>query len=365
LGAVVLLGSLLAACGGDDDPASTATPVTPTPTTAAAVGASANLAAIKQYAVTKAGEMKGGTAPLAQAAAEYYDRVSAADFDYRAAYDADPEGMRALLDGFKTHWLAASTAYEQNEGIVAGVPTLSYYDVWIDAGPSGADDPAGALDWQLELPNGEVLDKPGNFMTHLTEPAIWGTVDEFVGLRVDLDGDGVQELGEVLPEANRFTASTAGLDKATAEMTASIQGWEPTLQDAFTALAVMIPTMSEYFEQWKHSVFISGQENAQETAFVAVSRLLDISGILGGLDLAYAQLGPAVATSDPALDGQIQQGFDDLVGYVADLYAQEQGGTQFTPEQADLFGTEAQDRATRLVGQVTQAAALLGVQIAE
>ena len=37
---------------------------------------------------------------------------------------------------------------------VAGVPSLAYYDVWIDAGPSGEDDPANALDVSVELPDG-------------------------------------------------------------------------------------------------------------------------------------------------------------------------------------------------------------------
>ena len=53
---------------------------------------------------------------------------------------------------------------------------------------------------------------------------------------------------------------------------AAIDAWEPTLEDAFMALVTMIPTMNEYFEQWKLSAFIQGDE-FQETAFVAVSRL--------------------------------------------------------------------------------------------
>jgi hypothetical protein len=50
---------------------------------------------------------------------------------------------------------------------------------------------------------------------------------------------------------------------------------------------------------------------------------------------------------------------------VQDLYDQEQAGTVFTPEEADLFGSEAQDQATALSGQAAQAAALVGAQIAE
>jgi hypothetical protein len=260
--------------------------------------------------------------------------------------------------------MTANVHYELNEGIVAGVPSLAYYDTWLDAGPSGAEDPAEALDWQLELPDGRVLEKPGNFFHHLTEPILWGTQPDFVGLAVDLDGDGQQEFGETLPEANVFLAAATGLDEATAELDQALAGWEPTPEDAFTALVTMIPTMNEYFEQWKLSVFVSGQASTQEN-FVAVSRLLDITGILNGLDVTYDNIKPTVTQTNPALSNQIDSGLDTLVAYVNDLYQQEQQGKQFTPEDADMLGSKAQDDATALAGQVAQAAALLSVEIAE
>ena len=48
----------------------------------------------------------------------------------------------------------------------------------------------------------------------------------------------------------------------------------------------MTPTMSEYFEAWKNSRFVAG-EQATEKAFVVASRLQDITDILGGLVLIY------------------------------------------------------------------------------
>jgi hypothetical protein len=179
---------------------------------------------------------------------------------------------------------------------------------------------------------------------------------------VDLDGDGTQELGEVLPEANLIVAGARVLDEATDQMIAAIDEWEPTLEDAFTALTTMIPTMNELFEQWKLSTFVSGDASTQAT-FVANSRLLDVGSILNGLDVTYDAIGPEVSAADPALHAQIDAGFVDLLGFVDDLYAQEQAGTHFTPEQADLFGSEAQDRATRLVGEISQAIALLGITV--
>ena len=326
--------------------------------------ADADLAAVKQYTLEQAQKMKAGSVALAASAQTYYDLLESHNFDYQAAWAADPTTLTQLVTDIKAHWLTASTHYELDEGIIAGVPSLAYYDVWIDAGPSAEEAPAEALEWTLTLPDGRELPSPGNFFHSLLEPAIWGTRDDFGGLAVDLNGDGATQLGEALPDANLLLAAAQGLDSATSEMIAAVEGWQPTLSDAFTALAVMIPTMNEYFEQWKLSAFVAG-ESSEEAAFIGTSRLFDINGILSGLDFTYDSLAARVQTVDPALHDQINNGFADLRGYVGDLYGQEQAGTRFSAEQADLFGTEAQTKATALSGQVSQAAALLDIEIAE
>ena len=84
-----------------------------------------------------------------------------------------------------------------------------------------------------------------------------------------MDGDRVISVGEALPEANMLLGATQGLDAATIEMQAAIDAWNPTLEDALTALVTMIPTMNEYFEQWKESIFVTGSDSEQES-FIAV-----------------------------------------------------------------------------------------------
>lgn len=362
---MVLVSAFVAACGGDDEPDPTATPE-PTPTAEpAAAGEQVNLAAIKEFSLGHATAMKSATEQLAATADRYYTLVSGAGFDYEGALEQNPAELPGLVVAARQQWVDASTEYEVNEGIIAGVPSLAYFDVLIDAGPSGEEDPAEALDWELELPDGTVLESPGNLFHSLLEPTLWGTRDEFTGAEADLDGDGEISFDDVLPDANVLKGAADGLDEATAEMEQAVTDWEPTLQDVFTAQVTMIPTMNEYFAQWKNSVFVAGAENADETAFVGLSRLFDINGILTGLNITYKEMSPAVAEADLALDTQIAGGFTALVEYVNDLYEKEQSGEQFTPEQADLFGTEAQDQATALAGQVSQAAALLGVEITE
>lgn len=326
--------------------------------------AEANLAAVKDYALENARLMKQATGEYARIAEDYFTMIEEADFDYQTAWDSRQAELADLLTDAKARWLDANLYYELDEGIVAGVPSLAYYDTWIDAGPTGEEDPAEALEWELELPDGRVLENPGNFFHNITEPALYGTKEEFTSLAVDLNDNGEVELGEALPEANVLVAGARGLDEATAELNQAIEDWEPTLEDAFTAMVVMVPTMNEYFEQWKLSAYVVGTA-AQQENFVAVSRLFDIQGILNGLDVTYDNVSPLVAEADADLDAQIDSGFADLIGYVTSLYNQEQAGANFSAEEADLFGTEAQDRATALAGQISQAAALLNIEIAE
>ena len=328
--------------------------------------AAIDLDAVKSYALENAAQMQVATAALADVSQRYYDLVQGAakaDGDpYARIWDENQAEVHALVVEARELWLEASTYYELDEGIVAGVPSLAHFDVWIDAGPPGSEDPEEALQWQLGLPDGRVLESPGNFFHNLLEPTLWGTIPEFTGLKVDLDGDGEIAVGEALPEANMLLGATQGLDDATLEMQAAIQDWDPTLEDALTALVTMIPTMNEYFEQWKESVFVSGTASEAES-FIAVSRLLDIKGILAGLSFTYDNIATLVSDSDSQLDQQIRTDFDTLIAYVDDLYAQEQGGVQFSPEEADLFGTEAQDLATALAALVAQAASDLNISL--
>ena len=344
-------------------------PAAPQSSGESAVSAPAvDLNAVKEYALENAAIMQTATASLADVAQDYYDLVQQArennpDADpYEQLWADSQDEISALVMQARDLWLDASTYYELDEGIVAGVPSLAHYDVWIDAGPPASEAPDEALEWQLELPDGRVLDSPGNFFHNLLEPTLWGTNPEFTGLPVDMDGDGAIGVGEALPEAAMLLGATQGLNEATIEMQAAIEAWEPTLEDALTALVTMVPTMNEYFEQWKESVYVTGSDSEQQS-FIAVSRLLDIKGILAGLSFTYDNIAPLVSDNDSQLDQQIRTDFDALIAYVDDLFTQEQDGVQFSPEEADLFGTEAQDLATALAALVAQAASDLNITL--
>jgi Imelysin len=356
----------LAACGGSsDDAAQPAAPAQPAQPAAPATTA-ADLTAVKDYLLEHTGQLTGFTADFAADAQRYYDLAEAANFDYEALWQSSAAEVGELVEHMKEDWVEGNPYYERMEGIVAGTPSLAEYDVIIDAGSSAAEDPASAVPFDLTLPDGRVLEQPGNFY-NLTEGALWGTLPEALAAEVpstptDLDGDGTVEFGEVLPDAAFLNVAATEFQNAANDLAAAAEAWQPADSDAFTALVVMVPTMSEYFGQWKESRFVAGDSSSAES-FNVVSRLSDIRDIITGLQVVYSGVGPLVANVDEAQSNQTGRELDELGAFIGDLYDQEQSGDRFTPEEADTLGSEAQDRATAIAGQVSQAAAELGISI--
>jgi Imelysin len=356
-----LVAAALTACGGDDEPA-VAEDTAASATTTAATASSAQLD-VRDYVLEHSGLLTGFTAAFEEDAKAYHDLAAQADFDYLQLWSDSGEEVAALLERMKADWIAGNPYYERMEGPVAGTPSLAEYDVILDAGSSAAEDPESAVPFDLALADGTTLQQPGNLF-NLTEGALWGTVPDGLpqSTPADLDGDGTEEFGEVLPDAPFLLAAAETFDKYAGELATAADGWQPTESDAFTALVVMVPTMSEYFGQWKESRFVLGAESEAES-FNVVSRLSDINDILTGLEVIFAGVEDRLAAVDPEQAEQTGRELADLRAFVEDLYSRESSGERFEPEQADVLGTEAQERATAIAGQVSQAAAELGVTI--
>ncbi|MFZ6026286.1 MAG: imelysin family protein [Chloroflexota bacterium] len=335
--------------------------IQPTPT--AAQSGQTDLAGIKTYLLDKTAALKLDAAALQAAAARYYQLAETAGFDYAALWQNQPAGAAQAIADARSAWMRASPAYEQVEGIVAGVPMLRAYDVILDAGASGAEDPQNAVPFDLHLADGRTFEQPGNLFGVL-ESALWGTEPAFKAAEADLDGNGRQDFGEALPDAHLLLAAADSLAAYIVELENAAQAWRPSKSDAFTALVVMIPTMNEYFNSWKSSRFVSGAASTQRD-FVAISRLADMQDILGSLQVVYRGIRPLADDADAAQAGQIEDGLADLKAFIADIHTQEKTGRRFSPEDADLLGAEAQNRATALAGQVAQVAAQLQIPIHE
>ncbi len=320
-----------------------------------------SLRPVKSYLLKHTAQLSGFTKEFRAVANRYYAAAKRSGFAYGSL--AQDAAVRRDLARAKSLWIEGNPYYERVEGVVAGTPSLAIFDVILDAGSSAKEDPASAVPFDLRLPTGTVLKKPGNLF-NLTEGMLWGTRPEYVGAKADLDGDGRLEFGEVLPDANVFKASADAFVLQAGRLDRSAKAWTPTASDAFTSVVVMVPTMSEYFGQWKVSRFVLG-DKAKGDSFNVVSRLSDIGDILGGLRVIYRGIAPAIARIDPQQSAQTKRELDALWSYVAKLRTQERNGKRFTPQQADTLGRTAQERATAIAGQVTQAAARLKVKIVQ
>jgi hypothetical protein len=315
--------------------------------------------ATKAYLIEHAAGMLTHVTAIQTDAQAYYDILEAADFNYEQAWADSGEEIAGLVSDARAEYILAHNNYELVEGIVAGVPTLGDFDVWIDAGPTGEEDPESAYDWTLVLEDGRELEQPGNIFHLLLETTLWGTVEEHTGARVDFDGNGTDERGDALPDAYYWLGIANSFVDATTQLNDAIAAWEPSLEDSFTALAAMVPTMGDYFQEWKGSVYISGED----PRFVAQSRLVDVKGIATSLSVIYSNVSADVASEDPELDEQITAGFDDLLTFLDETYAEETGGKQFTAEEAELLGEEAQAKADSLAALAGQGASVLALEL--
>lgn len=320
---------------------------------------SRGLVNVKQFTLEHNRQLVAAAERLAAALSDYAGVIAAHNGEYAAAWAAESAKLSQQLTAIRTYWLEASNQYETIEGIVAGIPQTAKYDLILDAGNPGTET-EDVAEYDLTLPDGTVLRRPGNLFHSITEPLYWGMNETGVKLPADLDGDGKIAHGEMLFDANLGLGAAQALAHWAKALEADMNAWEPNREDAFTSVVVMTPTVGDYFGEWKESQFISGEIGA----FVARSRLADVQGIMNGCRKMYSEaLSPVVAATDPDLDARIRSGFEELLALVEDTRARETSGTRFGAEEADSLGNEAQDIADRIVAMVLQAAAKAGIQI--
>jgi Imelysin len=355
---------LLAACGQATPAADPTTAPTSAPVAApTATAAKLDLGGLKVYLVQKTTALTASTAKFRQDSDRYYELAKAANFDYTALWENQRAAVTQAIERARGDWIIASPTYEQMEGIVAGTPSLMQYDVILDAGASGSEGGDNVSPIDLTLPDGRTLPKPGNLFG-ITESTLWGTDTSYVvpDLLADYNGNGTKDFGETLPDANALKGGADALDKYANELHAAAQAWQPVEAEAFGALVNNVPTVTDFFEAWKESRFVAGAASKRRD-FAVVSRLSDIVDNISSWQVIYQDLSPAVRGVDAAQDAQIGERLTNLKSFVGDLYAQEQDGKRFSPEEADLLSAEAGNRATAIAGQISQVAAKLNIPL--
>ncbi len=287
-----------------------------------------------------------------------------AGFDYEALWAEHGDDLAPMLEEMKANWIEGNPYYERMEGVVAGTPSLAEYDVILDAGSSAAEDPESAVPFDLELSDGTTLKQPGNLF-NLTEGALWGTLPEDMpqSTPADLDGNGTEDFGEVLPDAPFLLAVRRGvrplLGRARrlgrglgAERVRRLHG---PRRDGADDERVLRPVEGVALRARRRLRVASRSTSSRGSRTSTTSSRASRSSSRASRDGSRRSI--------PEQAEQTGRELTDLRAFVEDLYSREQGGERFTPEQAEVLGTEAQERATAIAGQVSQAAAELGVTI--
>lgn len=316
---------------------------------------------VKRYLVGIVEKMDASAMDFVAASDAYSKLFAAHGGDYRRMLaEARPE-TAAVIKRLRADYEAMdSYGYETVEGIVAGVPSLSDFDVYLDAGvpkaEAAADKPAAPV--TLKLSNGKTIKGEGCLFTYIIEPSLWGGNPNYV-VAADVDGDGKIAPRESLPKVEIIAAAATDVRAKIGELLAASRAWKPALEDCLKAIATMTPTFPGYFDDWKESRY-SRQSSGR---FSAVSRVSDMRGIMSSVAVLYAGVKPQVEKQDKALARAIERRFKDVMAFIDRIDAREKKG-EITSAEIEGLSTQAKEKADQIAPQIVQAAALLGVKLA-
>ena len=318
---------------------------------------------VKSYLLDTLGKIEIAADGFVRDAMAYDAIVTSNSGDPGRAFAAAPAETTRLIDAMREEYKAMdSFGYETIEGIVAGVPVLADFDIYLDSGvpqdQSGGGTPVGPV--VVPLPGGGKIDREGSLFTYLIEPMLWGS-NKKLTVAADLDRDGKVGPRESLPRADMLPAIATHLRSKLRELRAAAVAWKPSTADYLSAIITMTPTLSGYFDDWKESRY------APETSgrFTAVSRVSDMRGIMFSVAVMYSAVRKEVASKDVALANSIQQGFDGILAFIDRVEEREKkAGGSMTGAEVDELAEQAKQKADKLVPQVEQAAAILEIQAA-
>ncbi|HEY5741233.1 MAG TPA: imelysin family protein [Terrimicrobiaceae bacterium] len=308
-------------------------------------------ASVKSYLLEKLKKITKASQELVANSEAYAAKVAASDGSVEAAYKKNPEDINKLIAKMQENYKAIdSFGYETIEGIVAGVPSMADYDIYLDAGVPASEGPENVALVVLTLASGEKIDKQGALFTYIIEPALWGGDKRWTE---PVDGG-----KKLLPRPEVLTAAAKDANKRLEELWADANAWNASVSDCFGAMVVMTPTLSDYFEDWKESRYAKDKSGR----FQAVSRVSDMRGIMGSCQVMYEAVEKQVAEKDKSLAKSVDSGFKGIMTFLDKIEKREKQG-EIKGAEIDELATQAKEKTDKLVPQIEQSAAVVGVKV--
>jgi hypothetical protein len=308
-------------------------------------------ASVKSYLLKKLEKVNAASEDFVINSEAYSALVAANGGSVEAAYKADPKKIDQLVAKMQENYKAMdSFGYETVEGIVAGVSSMAHYDIYLDAGVPASEGPEDVAPVVLDLGNGQKINKEGALFTYIIEPMLWGGDKRWVS---PVDGG-----KKSLPRPEVLAAAAKDVDRKLGELLADAKAWNASVTDCFGAMVVMTPTLSDYFEDWKESRY----SKEKSGRFQAVSRVSDMRGIMGSCQVMYEAVEKQVAEKDKSLAKSVDSGFKGIMTFLDKIEQREKQG-EIKGAEIDELATQAKEKTDKLVPQIEQSAAVVGVKV--
>ena len=320
--------------------------------------------AIKGYLLTQVNKMNVAAHDYVTNAEAYSKIIDANGGDYnKAAINNGPELLSLVAKMQADYKGLHMNGYETVEGIAAGVKELVKYDIYFDSGvpvdQASTDNPAAEID--LKTASGESIDnRNGNLFHYVIEPTLWGAKSDYVKRLSPEASQKVHGIA-VLPRADIALASAKDAATHADAFLADCQKWDPTMDECVGALVWMTPTFNTYFDDLKDSLYNPSGK------YISESRVLDMRGIMGSLQLVYEAIRPQLEAKDPALAAQLKSEYAGIMSHIDETDRRDKAtraaGTKLSQVEIEEMAEQAKRMSDQLAPQLEQVAALLGLKL--
>lgn len=320
--------------------------------------------AVKSYLVQQVIKINQASDDFLKNAEAYQQIIDANGGDYnKAAMTSGAQILSLIVRMQNDYRNLHMNGYETVEGISAGVKSLVKYDIYFDSGvpksESATDNPAAPV--VIRTATGElVADRDGNIFHYVIEPALWGSKRQFVK---KLSPEASQKVHGVvvLPRADVVLATAKECKREADDFLADSKNWNPTLAECFGALVWMTPTFNTYFNDLRDSLY------SPTGRYVSESRVLDMRGIMGSLQLSYEAIMPEIEKKDAALANQLKSEYASIMSYIDETDARDKraraSGSKLSLVALQEMASQAKTMSDQLAPQLNQGAAIVGVKI--
>ena len=323
-----------------------------------------SVAAIKGYLQSQVGKMDAAAHAYVEHATAYQAIIDKNGGDYNKAAINDGPAIIDLVARMQADYKNLHmNGYETVEGIAAGVKELVKYDIYFDSGvPSteaSTDSPSADID--LKTASGETIDnKNGNLFHYVIEPTLWGAKSDYVKRLSSQASQSVHGVA-VLPRADIVLASAKDSAVHADAFLADCQKWQPTMDECVGALVWMTPTFNTYFDDLRDSLY------SPSGKYISESRVLDMRGIMGSLQLVYEAIRPQLEQKDPALAAQLKSEYAGIMHHIDETDRRDKAAraahTKLSQVEIEEMAEQAKTMSDQLAPQLEQVAAILGLKL--